>query len=127
MKSDINVTPLVDVCLVLLIIFMVVTFEMARGKELPLPRATNHILLPDRDGDVVVSVMRDGGRLQIFWDEQRIGDVAELARRQRQRPGPAARTFVKADAALPFSDVAPVLAALHRGGADGVQLATRGE
>jgi len=37
-RNDINVTPLVDVCLVLLIIFMVITPLMARGKEVPLPK-----------------------------------------------------------------------------------------
>ena len=41
LNSDINVTPLVDVCLVLLIIFMVVTPLMARGKEVPLPKTEN--------------------------------------------------------------------------------------
>jgi len=40
-RSDINVTPLVDVCLVLLIIFMVVTPMLSRGKDVPLPK-TRH-------------------------------------------------------------------------------------
>jgi biopolymer transport protein ExbD len=40
MKSDINVTPLVDVCLVLLIIFMAVTDELSHGKRVTLPAAT---------------------------------------------------------------------------------------
>jgi hypothetical protein len=41
-RSEINVTPLVDVCLVLLIIFMVITPLMARGKEVPLPKTRYH-------------------------------------------------------------------------------------
>ena len=41
-RNDINVTPLVDVCLVLLIIFMVITPLMARGKEVPLPKTSYH-------------------------------------------------------------------------------------
>ncbi len=40
-RNEINVTPLVDVCLVLLIIFMVITPLMARGKEVPLPKTRN--------------------------------------------------------------------------------------
>src|SRR5688572_28985372 len=41
-RNDINVTPLVDVCLVLLIIFMVITPLMARGKDVPLPKTSYH-------------------------------------------------------------------------------------
>ena len=41
-RSDINVTPLVDVMLVLLIIFMVVLDKLARGKDVPLPKTKNH-------------------------------------------------------------------------------------
>jgi biopolymer transport protein ExbD len=58
-QSNINVTPLVDVCLVLLIIFMVVPPMMGRGKDVPLPTLVN----PDqhKEGDqVFVSVDNDG-------------------------------------------------------------------
>jgi len=41
-RSEINVTPLVDVCLVLLIIFMVIMPMLQRGKEVPLPQTTHH-------------------------------------------------------------------------------------
>ena len=47
-RNEINVTPLVDVCLVLLIIFMVITPLMARGKDVPLPKTENHSEEKDR-------------------------------------------------------------------------------
>ncbi len=52
-KSDINVTPLVDVVLVLLIIFMVVTPMLQRGKSVELPKA-NEIEDEGKDADPVV-------------------------------------------------------------------------
>ena len=52
-KSDIDVTPLVDVVLVLLIIFMVITPMMSRGKEVPLPATSNHYDRKDKQQPVV--------------------------------------------------------------------------
>ena len=52
-RNEINVTPLVDVCLVLLIIFMVITPLMARGKEVPLPKTSFHSEEKDRLQPVV--------------------------------------------------------------------------
>jgi len=52
-RNEINVTPLVDVCLVLLIIFMVITPLMARGKDVPLPKAANESKEKDKMQPVV--------------------------------------------------------------------------
>jgi len=52
-RNEINVTPLVDVCLVLLIIFMVITPLMARGKDVPLPKTSYHSEDKDRLQPVV--------------------------------------------------------------------------
>src|SRR5690606_15331471 len=58
-NSDINVTPLVDVCLVLLIIFMVVTPMLGPGREVELPTAV--VVAEHQEGDqVFVSVDRSG-------------------------------------------------------------------
>ena len=54
-KSDINVTPLVDVCLVLLIIFMVITPMMSRGKEVPLPKTQYHFQRKDKQRMLTIS------------------------------------------------------------------------
>ncbi len=63
--SDINVTPMVDVMLVVLIIFMVITPMLNKGANIELPKARNPIALPDADKEdaVKVSITRDG---QVF-------------------------------------------------------------
>src|SRR3954466_10672328 len=55
-KADINVTPLVDVVLVLLIIFMVVTPIIASGIPVELPRTAHHDRKPDDGKDIIISV-----------------------------------------------------------------------
>jgi len=59
-KGDINITPLVDVVLVLLIIFMVVTPELQRGKEVELPNASTAKRKEDAGDPVVVSIDKTG-------------------------------------------------------------------
>ena len=58
-KSDINVTPLVDVCLVLLIIFMVVTPMLQKGVNISLPPATAAEKKPDSGNTLTVSVSKE--------------------------------------------------------------------
>ena len=59
MKSDINVTPLVDVCLVLLIIFMVVTPMLQKGKPVMLPQTERPDKKPESDKELLISVQAD--------------------------------------------------------------------
>src|ERR1700742_4799627 len=60
--SDINVTPMVDVMLVVLIIFMVITPMLNKGANIDLARARNPVTMPDADKEdsVVVAITRDG-------------------------------------------------------------------
>src|ERR1700744_2857251 len=60
--SDINVTPMVDVMLVLLIIFMVITPMLTKGVSVDIPRTKNPIAMKDADKDdaILVCVTRDG-------------------------------------------------------------------
>src|ERR1041384_6771797 len=58
-KADINVTPLVDVVLVLLIIFMVVTPLIASGVAVDLPRTAHHARKPDDGKDIILSITRE--------------------------------------------------------------------
>jgi biopolymer transport protein TolR len=60
LTSDINVTPLVDVCLVLLIIFMVVTPMLSKGVPLNLPQTEDPEKTPDTDKQLQISVKADG-------------------------------------------------------------------
>src|SRR5438105_14024401 len=59
-KGDINVTPLVDVCLVLLIIFMVVTPMLQQGVDVLLPEGPHSEKKPGKEGDLIISVKQDG-------------------------------------------------------------------
>src|SRR6185369_3810094 len=59
-KSDINVTPLVDVMLVLLIIMMIVAPMLQKGVPVNLPEATNTEAKPDTADQIVVSIDKDG-------------------------------------------------------------------
>lgn len=54
LHNEINVTPLVDVCLVLLIIFMIISKLLSRGKEVPLPLTRNHQAVPDQNQPIIV-------------------------------------------------------------------------
>src|SRR4051812_43962218 len=76
-KNDINVTPLVDVVLVLLIIFMVITPMLQRGKDVHLPKA-NHPEKDQKEGDpLIVSVTPD----KKIWVESK--DVLETSLEDR--------------------------------------------
>jgi biopolymer transport protein ExbD len=70
-KSDINVTPLVDVCLVLLIIFMVITPLLARGKDVPLPKTLNYEEAPDKN-QPIVAIDAKG---MVFFDKERVAQL----------------------------------------------------
>lgn len=72
--STINVTPMVDVMLVLLIIFMVITPMLSKGVSVDMVRARNPIAMKaaDREDAVLVAITRDG---QTFLGRQRIDDV----------------------------------------------------
>src|SRR5437660_1945963 len=81
--SDINVTPMVDVMLVLLIIFMVITPMLQKGQSVTLAQTSNPKLMPDADKEdaVIVAVMRDG---TVFLDTQKVS-AEELTEKVRDR------------------------------------------
>jgi biopolymer transport protein ExbD len=125
-RSEINVTPLVDVCLVLLIIFMVVTPMLARGKEVPLPRTLHH--LDENDANQPIVAIDAEGTL--YFDKYPVPDMETLKRRVeeawRAEDGSAAqgRVFVKADRDLEYGKVYPIIIAMHEIGVQGVDLGT---
>jgi biopolymer transport protein TolR len=120
--ADINVTPLVDVMLVLLIIFMVTAPLLHQGIEVALPRAEAEPMKLDVDDPLVLSINRDG----IIY----IQDEPVHATRLVERLGPvlAARgdriVFLKGDRDLPYGRVIEVLDLLHRGGIQEVGMVT---
>jgi biopolymer transport protein ExbD len=75
-KSDINVTPLVDVMLVLLIIMMIVAPLLQKGVDVKLPTATNPVPKPETQDQTVVAVTADG-RLHLNSREVAEGELAQ--------------------------------------------------
>src|ERR1035437_1601813 len=81
MSSDINVTPMVDVMLVLLIIFMVITPMLQKGVSVDMVKSVNPRSMPDADKEdaVLVAVTRDG-RLYLGSDQIRLEDLGKAVR-----------------------------------------------
>src|SRR5437879_11812702 len=71
-NSDINVTPMVDVMLVLLIIFMVITPMLQKGSNVEMAKTKNPIAMEDADKDdaVLVAIQRDG---KVYFDTEQVG------------------------------------------------------
>jgi biopolymer transport protein ExbD len=125
MKSGINVTPLVDVVLVLLIIFMVVTPMLTRGVRVELPAAAHHERRQDSD-QIVVSVTVDG---RWYLDGQPVDGEAlvtgmRAALGRRRRGGALREVHLRADRRLAYGDVRKVIDRIHEAGAPAVGLGT---
>jgi biopolymer transport protein TolR len=122
-RADINVTPLVDVVLVLLIIFMVVTPLIASGIAVDLPRTVHHARKPDDGKDLIISVTADQ---RIFVGGMQVAGVPELSRavtlERRRNPGKS--IFLKGDARAPYGNVREVMEALHQADIQDIVLGT---
>jgi biopolymer transport protein ExbD len=116
--GDINVTPLVDVVLVLLIVFMVVAPYLARGQEVRLPWARN---IDAAEGDIVQVTLRADGTLWLGADPIAREELVPTVRAQLS--GPEARDVVlRADATLRYRDVMEVFETLKEAGVRDVGL-----
>jgi biopolymer transport protein ExbD/biopolymer transport protein TolR len=124
-KADINVTPLVDVVLVLLIIFMVVTPMIARGVDVDLPVTRHHEKKNDDNRDIVVSIDRRGA-IYVGADLTPPDGLAAAVQAQRRRY-PSKGIYLKADRRLGYGQARRVLDAIHAAGVDDVQLGTEEE
>src|SRR5579859_8032078 len=82
-NSNINVTPMVDVMLVLLIIFMVITPMLQKGVSVDMAKVNNPTPMPDADKEdaLLLTVMRDG---QIFFGTDRVS-ADELSNKVKDR------------------------------------------
>jgi biopolymer transport protein ExbD len=123
-NSDINVTPMVDVMLVLLIIFMVITPMLQKGVSVSLVKTDNPIKMPeaDKEDSLIVAVMHDG---QIFFNSDKI-TVDQLTEKVKDRLGNKTekRIFVKADAAARYGAVVEVIDNVRSAGVDQLGLLT---
>ena len=120
-KSDINVTPLVDVVLVLLIIFMVITPMLQRGKPVQLPRAKLVSELKHGGDPILLSVTPDG---RTFIDKKEVTrkDLAE-ALTSEMVAMPGSPVIVKGDKALEYKVMREVILEISKTRVIGVSLA----
>ena len=122
--SDINVTPMVDVMLVLLIIFMVITPMLSKGKTVDMVRTRNPIAMQaaDKEDAVVVAVTRDGkvflGNAQTMPD-QLPAKVRDLLTNRLDRT-----CYVKADSRAKYEVVVDVVNNMRAAGVDQLGLLT---
>jgi biopolymer transport protein TolR len=119
-RSEINVTPLVDVVLVLLIIFMVVTPMLHRGVKIELPETVHHEKKQDSGELLVVSCRSDGTYIETDRLE---GDLLDARLRQELKVTSRPVT-VRADKSMKYGEVRRVLERIHGAGAVTVSLAT---
>jgi biopolymer transport protein TolR len=119
--SEINVTPLVDVMLVLLIIFMISAPLLTAGVPLELPK-TEASALQDQSEPLTVSIRQDGS----VWIKEAAVPFPTLAPRLREMAGPDSTKpiYVRADAKTPYEKVAQVMAALQVSGFSAIDLVT---
>jgi biopolymer transport protein TolR len=124
--ADINVTPLVDVMLVLLIIFMITAPMLHQGVEVALPKSAAQNLPLRLQDPLVVSIDR-GGRVYLKERAVALDDLVERVKAQVAARGDDT-VFLKGDRDVAYGKVIEVLDVLHRGGIVHVGMVTeRGE
>ncbi|MFO0594756.1 MAG: biopolymer transporter ExbD [Myxococcaceae bacterium] len=120
-KAEINVTPMVDVVLVLLIIFMVITPMLQRGKDVQLPKANK--VDEERKGasdPIVVSVTVDK---KIYIESDAYDDEGfEVELQKKLVSNPGQRILLKGDSSLVFEDVRRVMNLARKAGAKSIAL-----
>ncbi|MBT9289728.1 ExbD/TolR family protein [Prosthecodimorpha staleyi] len=121
--ADINVTPLVDVMLVLLVVFMVTAPMLAAGLKVNLPRADTARALPPRAPPIVVTVTRDGG---LSVDGATVGRDALVATLGSRLAGDGERVVhIRGDRDAPYGEIVSVIDLLAAGGISRLALVSR--
>ena len=122
MMSEINVTPFVDVMLVLLIIFMVAAPLLTVGVPVDLPKTAANALPGDQEEPLTVTIAADG-TVQIQTTtvarDELVGKLRAIAAERASD-----RVFLRADGSIPYESVMQVMGALNAGGFSNVGLVT---
>ena len=121
-KSDINVTPLVDVMLVLLIIMMLIAPMLQQGVVLTLPTATNTVDKPEVQGQTIIAIAKDKG---LYLNSKQIQEgelatkVTELLENAKDKI-----VLIKADEEVEYSAVMAAMDQLRQAGIEDIGLIT---
>ena len=122
LASQINVTPLVDVMLVLLIIFMVTAPIIQQGVDVNLPKVKANAL-PSKEEQFIVSITRNR---EVFLNDTRI-TTEQLSEKLKaisvERPN--RQVFLRADEAVPYGEVVRTMAAIKAAGIEDVGMVTQ--
>jgi len=117
--SEINVTPLVDVMLVLLIIFMVTAPMLQQGIDVNLPQETAANIDARRERLVVTLAKNE----RIYLNDRRI-DLPELEQKLRQAAATTKEVFLRADKDLPYGLVVNTMAVIKQAGIERLGMVT---
>ena len=120
--SEINVTPFVDVMLVLLIIFMVAAPLMTVGVPVELPKTAAGALSGEEEEPLTVTLTAEGVVMIQTTGVARDQLITRLRGIAQERD--STRIFLRADGAVPYADVMQVMGALNRGGFSNIGLVT---
>ena len=121
-KSDINVTPLVDVMLVLLIIMMLIAPMLQQGVTVTLPKATNTVDKPEQSGQTVLAISKD----KSFYLNAKVVPESDLARRVNELLENKTEKIVviKADEEVEYGAVMAAMDQLRQAGIEDIGLIT---
>ncbi|MEC3859695.1 protein TolR [Mesobacterium sp. TK19101] len=120
--AEINVTPMVDVMLVLLIIFMVAAPLLTVGVPVELPKTAATALPSETEEPLTVTITADGGVMIQTTEVPREDLVNRLRAIAAERADD--RVFLRADGSVPYDAVAKVMGALNTGGFGSIGLVT---
>lgn len=122
-KADINVTPLVDVCLVMLIIFMVVTPMLQEGIDVNLPETNDPAKMPEGATQVTIALKGDGNvYVGDNWipKDQLTRAIGDLAASSTDR-----QIVIKGDRNLPYREIREVMRIVNEAGFSGAGLVAK--
>jgi biopolymer transport protein TolR len=120
--AEINVTPMVDVMLVLLIIFMVAAPMLTVGVPVELPKTAAAALPAEQEEPLTVSLTREGKIVVQTSEVERDAFIPLLRSVAAERSND--KVFLRADGGIPYSDVMQVMGALNASGFNDIGLVT---
>lgn len=105
LSASINVTPFVDVLLILLLVFMVTAPNLSSGFDVELPRASNVSAVDTKTTNVVITVSKNNS---LFFNEKKI-TVSALKANLSNLKSDTTQVFIKAEASIPYQNVVTVI------------------
>jgi biopolymer transport protein TolR len=121
-KSEINVTPLVDVMLVLLIIMMLITPMLNQGVAVRLPEATNSVDKPTTQDNTVIAISKDGS---VYLNAKPVSEAELTTKINEALENKKEKTvFINADEEASYSAIMATMDQLRQAGVEDIGLIT---